>query len=188
MVVEALLLASTKGQESDDPSASHLDLVEISRLLAALPNDLLRIEVSAMSSKNKLGLEGRHGKVKADWTYNLSPVVKFTRRAMHLWMVAKQTSQEPSENNGRFTGFLIALWPADLPNSEKQDWDRAIRVARAKDQTEGRTAAHFIARFWAESTVLPLTEAIRAQRGGAFKGPAISPTFLVNAIQRKKVD
>ena len=164
VVVEALVQASYGGDKSGDASVPARVLAEIPRLLTALPGDLMLLQVGAMGARLELGLKGRHGNVKWDWTSRLSPAVIFARMAMHLWMVAKQPDREPSEKNIRFKEFLTALWWAALPDCDDQDWSRPIRTARAQDQTEGRRTAHLAMRFVAGNVVLPLINAIQARK------------------------
>ncbi len=163
-VAEALHKASLSGDASDGASVPERVLAEVPRLLGDLPRQLMLLQVAALGARLELGLKGRRGNVKADWTYRLSPAVIFARMAMHLWMVAKQTDQEPSEKNIRFKKFLDALLWAALPDCDDQDWSRPIRTARAQDQTEGRRTAHLAMRFVAGNVVLPLVNAIQARK------------------------
>ena len=163
VVADALHKASWGGDASDDASIPERVLAEGPRLLRELPRELMLLQVGALGARLELGIKGRRGNVKWDWAYRLSPAVLFTRMAMRLWMVAKQTDREPSEKSVGFQNFLDALWWAALPDSDDQNWSRAIRVARAKDQTEGRQIAHFAMCSVAENVVLPLVNAIQAR-------------------------
>ena len=164
VVAEALHKASLSGDASDGASVPKRVFAEVPRLLGELPRQLMLLQVAALGARLELGLKGRHGNVKADWTYRLSPAVIFARMAMHLWMVAKQTNREPSERNSGFLAFLEALGPSALPDWDDHDSLRAIRTARAHEQTEGRQVAHFAMRFVAEKNVLPLVNAIQANK------------------------
>jgi hypothetical protein len=163
VVADSLIHASYRSDASDGASVSNCVLADIPRLLNTLPDGLIRLQVAAMGTRMELGLKGRRGKVKADWTYRLSPAVIFTRMAMHLWMVAKPSDQEPSEKSTKFKEFLDALWRTALPDCDDQDWSRAIRTARAHEQTDERQVAHFAMRLVAGNVVLPLVNAIRAR-------------------------
>ena len=158
-VADALHKASWGG----DTSAPLVVLAELPRLLRELPYQLELLQIGALGARLELGIKGRHGNVKWDRSYRLSPATIFTRMAMRLWMVAKQKDREPSEKNVGFQNFLDALWWAALPDSDDQNWSRAIRAARDKDQTEGRRTAHLAMWSVAENVVLPLVNAIQVR-------------------------
>ncbi|MBM3566044.1 MAG: hypothetical protein FJX42_08030 [Alphaproteobacteria bacterium] len=170
---EGLRHAHWGRDESADAPEADRALAAIPRLIGSrdeelskeeVPGDLSRdlqlIELSAREAINKLGLAGRRGKVKTNWTYRLGPVQIFALCVMRLWMVAKQTDRKPSEKNAEFCRFLAELAPAALPKHDEGDFARSIRVARFQDQTRGREVAHLGARLKASSLVQPLINKI----------------------------
>jgi hypothetical protein len=160
-VLEALVEATVGRHDANECRETAATFKEIGRLLATLPDDLCLLEKSARTTITRLELEGQSGSKKADYTYRPRAKVLFTRSAMDLWKVAKQT-RAPSKNNDKFKRFANDLWLAGVSDSGGQDWSRAIEAARRRD----RTNADAIMRWEAHRVVKPLINAVRLKKAG----------------------